>query len=172
MENIMKEVELINAVGAWAEKQPWSPRHAPELGVIEEIGEAAHAELKHFQNIRGMGDLNAFHDAITDAWGDAMIFLSHWCFINNAYYQFDQMKLTTMAAAKENFPNVIQHLLQAVSAMFTPAVIGGDTAIANLVAGRICQGLTYWACKYDFDLRIITESTWLSVKERDWNKIT
>lgn len=165
---MMKEVALINDVGAWAEKN-FGELRAPELGIVEEIGEAAHAELKHYQRIRGFDKLETFQDAFTDSLGDAMIFLCDWCHIHNAYFQFSQIKMVGGKNwAVEGFPSIMQHLLQATSALFSPTVGLGDVAFASQVANRITQGLSYWACKYDFDLPLIVSATWVSVSGRDW----
>jgi hypothetical protein len=99
-----------------------------------------------------------------------MIYLSHWCYLHNAFFQFSQIKIPHGNWTVDGFPSVMQHLLQAASAMYSPAIEGGNTEIASQIAGRICQGLSYWAAKYDFNLPIIVEATWLAVKKRDWNK--
>lgn len=66
-----------------SEIHEWSlanfPEQTPEqsfLGVVEEVGELAHALLKQQQSIRGGED----HEAqIRDAVGDIVIFLSEFC---------------------------------------------------------------------------------------------
>jgi len=52
---------------------PWQPL----MGVVEEVGELAHAYLKATQNIRG--PKFAHHEAMIDAVGDQMIFLVNFC---------------------------------------------------------------------------------------------
>lgn len=49
------------------------------LGVAEEVGELAHAILKHEQGIRGMQDEEAFLEAAGDAVADCTIFCIQLC---------------------------------------------------------------------------------------------
>jgi NTP pyrophosphatase (non-canonical NTP hydrolase) len=53
------------------------PAHRSFLGVVEEVGELAHAILKHEQAIRGTPEEHVA--AKKDAIGDAMIFLLNYC---------------------------------------------------------------------------------------------
>ena len=70
------------AVGEWADRNfgrvaSWHPL----LGVGEELGELNHAHLKRAQGIRGVDDAQYRKDAI-DAVGDIVIFLAHYCYLN------------------------------------------------------------------------------------------
>lgn len=56
---------------------PDQPSWQPALGVCEEAGELAHAELKGAQNIRGQTGQNTAKAA--DAVGDLMIYLASYC---------------------------------------------------------------------------------------------
>lgn len=62
----------------WADYNFGSDGHGPEkalLGLVEEVGELAHAHLKHAQGgIRGYNE-KAFKQAARDAVGDIMIYL-------------------------------------------------------------------------------------------------
>lgn len=49
------------------------------LGVIEEVGELAHALLKRRQGIRGMGADQVFADARDDAIGDILVYYIQLC---------------------------------------------------------------------------------------------
>lgn len=52
------------------------PSWQPLLGLVEEVGELAHAHLKHAQGIRN----HEGHEALAkDAVGDIMIFLASYC---------------------------------------------------------------------------------------------
>lgn len=53
--------------------------HQPLLGVVEEVGELAHAHLKSEQGIRKDEDLFAKK---IDAIGDIVIYLAHYCVLN------------------------------------------------------------------------------------------
>lgn len=52
---------------------PWQPL----MGVVEEVGELAHAYLKATQNIRGSAA--SHREAMIDAVGDQMVFLVNFC---------------------------------------------------------------------------------------------
>lgn len=56
------------------------PPYQQLLGVIEEVGELAHAQLKYEQGIRGM-DKEKYEREAKDAVGDLMIFLMGFCSI-------------------------------------------------------------------------------------------
>lgn len=64
-------------VADWSRKNFGTQQpYRPLLGVIEEIGELAHAQLKKEQGIR----MNEDHDAkARDAVGDIMIYLMNYC---------------------------------------------------------------------------------------------
>jgi NTP pyrophosphatase (non-canonical NTP hydrolase) len=53
------------------------------LGIVEEVGEAAHAILKQKQRIRGTWDQH--EEDLRDAIGDIMIFLFNFCSENEWY---------------------------------------------------------------------------------------
>ena len=64
------------------EQRPWvarnfgddRPAYHPLLGAVEELGELAHAHLKHEQKIRGMSQYE-FETKAADALGDIVIYL-------------------------------------------------------------------------------------------------
>jgi NTP pyrophosphatase (non-canonical NTP hydrolase) len=49
------------------------------LGAAEEVGELAHAVLKHVQKIRGMGNKEAYRAAAGDAIADTVVYLVQLC---------------------------------------------------------------------------------------------
>lgn len=69
---------------------PGQTSHQPLLGVIEEVGELAHAHLKNEQKIRGYGDARGgdvegrrrTRAEVSDAIGDIVIYLSGYCTTN------------------------------------------------------------------------------------------
>jgi NTP pyrophosphatase (non-canonical NTP hydrolase) len=69
-------------VGEWTEKNfcPHPPHH-PLLGIIEEVGELAHAHLKDEQGIRGTPEEH--REEAVDAIGDIVIFLADYCCVND-----------------------------------------------------------------------------------------
>ena len=72
---------------------PWQPL----LGVLEELGELAHAYLKKAQGIRGT---SAEHDARQrDAVGDLAIFLFHFCALSG--WDFTEIVAETWAVVRK-----------------------------------------------------------------------
>ena len=72
---MLKKLQLENKI--WSEynfpnKEPWEPL----LGVVEEVGELAHAHLKAVQKIRVDEELIALSK---DAIGDIVVFLADYC---------------------------------------------------------------------------------------------
>lgn len=64
----------------------WRQKNFPDadaaqqfLGMVEELGELAHARLKHEQGIRDLGEIDAFEQAEQDALGDLSIYLLGYC---------------------------------------------------------------------------------------------
>lgn len=55
--------------------------HQPLLGIIEEVGELAHAHLKTEQGIRGTVEQHKLNKV--DAVGDIFIYLADYCTLNN-----------------------------------------------------------------------------------------
>ena len=49
------------------------------LGIVEEVGEAAHAILKHKQGIRGFDDVGKFEAHLKDALGDIFMYWLQVC---------------------------------------------------------------------------------------------
>lgn len=71
-------------VESWCSRQPFAnpPPHQPLLGVLEELGELAHAHLKNEQKIRGYDDPQKTLEAKKDAVGDMMVYLVNYCEVN------------------------------------------------------------------------------------------
>ena len=62
----------------WLEKNfPQQQGHDPLLGIVEEVGELAHAHLKASQGIRGTFD--ELRAEAFDAIGDIVIYLASYC---------------------------------------------------------------------------------------------
>ncbi len=62
--------------------------HQALLGLIEEVGELAHAHLKHEQGIRGLTD-EEFRLQAGDAIGDIVIYLASYCNTNDFNMPFE-----------------------------------------------------------------------------------
>lgn len=68
-----------------AEHEDWAGRNFPGaqphdalLGIMEEVGELAHAHLKHDQGIRGYDD-EKYRTEAADAIGDIVVYLASYC---------------------------------------------------------------------------------------------
>lgn len=72
----LSELQIQNATWT-AHNFPNKQPEDPLLGVVEEVGELAHAHLKMKQGIRGTPEEH--HAAKVDAIGDIMIYLSDYC---------------------------------------------------------------------------------------------
>lgn len=64
----------------------WRQKNFPDadaaqqfLGMVEELGELAHARLKHEQGIRDLGEIDEFEQAEQDALGDLLIYTLGYC---------------------------------------------------------------------------------------------
>lgn len=67
--------ELQQKVKQWTSHNfPDTPAYRPLLGIVEEVGELAHAHLKMEQGIR-----NIKHEDKIDAIGDTIIYMADYC---------------------------------------------------------------------------------------------
>jgi NTP pyrophosphatase (non-canonical NTP hydrolase) len=57
------------------------------LGMVEEVGEIAHAELKRLQGIRGFHADDVYYPAISDGVGDLLLFTAGYCTRRNLNMQ-------------------------------------------------------------------------------------
>ena len=74
--------QLQREVGVWARRNfPKEKPYQPLLGIGEETGELMHAHLKMEQKIRGKAEEH--QEAKEDAVGDILIFLAHYCELND-----------------------------------------------------------------------------------------
>lgn len=68
---------------AWlARNFPFQKPHDALLGLMEEVGELAHAHLKHQQQIRGLAEISLAEEKKIDAIGDIVIYLASYCNTN------------------------------------------------------------------------------------------
>ena len=58
---------------------PNQKSHDALLGLMEEVGELAHAHLKAEQQIRGLGEISQADEKKIDAIGDIVIYLASYC---------------------------------------------------------------------------------------------
>lgn len=133
------------------------------LGVIEEVGELAHAHLKGLQNIRGTQEE---HDAnAKDAIGDATVYLLGVLSYHNTVpgdslpqhvvNRFDSAQGCIIQASKWT------GTLRLVSDLPDPRVIANR-------AGRVVGALRAYCLIRGWDYESIVHSVWNKVKKRDW----
>lgn len=84
----------------------WLRRNFPDAtaqdefyGVVEEVGELAHADLKHREKIRNLQDPEVAFDAKVDAVGDLIIYLMNYCSLTGISFR---------AALEETWSSVVQ----------------------------------------------------------------
>jgi NTP pyrophosphatase (non-canonical NTP hydrolase) len=132
------------------------------LGVIEEVGELAHAHLKELQNIRGTSE--TLQAEAKDAIGDATVYL--WGVCNYLNYVPTYVEADTT-------------ILEPQDALFQLARLSGQLAeeirfdyrlaAKQLIDDFVEMLITY--CQFrQWDYEEIVTATWNHVKERDWQK--
>lgn len=134
------------------------------LGVIEEIGELAHAHLKEQQQIRGSSEEHRV--AARDAVGDALIYLMGVCRFSDFYLD---------EAVRRHRPT---GSIDATGALFQCANRVGRLATDNDHFPRLVMrhvGELYWClaayCRHrNWDIIEILNETWEGVKKRNWVK--
>ena len=83
---------------AWLEHNfPNQQSHDPLLGLVEEVGELAHAHLKASQSIRGTPQEH--QAAAIDAIGDIVIYLASYCNTNG--YDLEEAVVHTWYKVKQ-----------------------------------------------------------------------
>jgi len=160
--------QLQAEVGEWSCKNfPNNEPFDPFYGMIEEIGELAHAILKKKQGIRGTPEE---HDAaIKDAIADCMIFATDYCCRN----YFDLSKLVEMANQDINKHRTQHQVFNEL--IFQLGVFSSWLGSTNAVQIRKCfsyviADLQELARIFQFDFDKNLQDTWNKVKERDWQK--
>lgn len=162
--------ELIADVGRWAESQPWHPKHAPDYGVVEELGELSHGLLKHLQGIKGFDNVDKFREHTLDCLGDVMVFLSHWCFLMGAYYIPTPIEKVRVPERMEMRDALSQCLGCAAQLLSFGNRADQQEAIHVSLASRLTQTLQIIAKMFGWDLlRDCLYPTWHRVRLRNFN---
>lgn len=155
--------KLSQEVGKWADKN--FKVYAPDLGMIEELGEAVHCILKRRQGIRGMKDDSVFLPKLKDALADYMIYMMHYCYLNKISIPMGTLEHEGRTPVM-NEKEAIFELTSACSD-FCSTEEGSDRTAS--VVGAI-EALCTLAAEYDIDFDETVEQTWARVSKRDWNK--
>ena len=151
------------------EQRAWSlknfgehPSWHPLMGIMEELGELAHAFLKREQGIRGTREE---HDAaIKDAIGDVMIYLMDFCSCEGVVTTYVASNHDPREAHAALF--ALQHQLGSMTAdQFADRSDSlGDRATTFVhTLARFCT-------TQNLDLLTVVNETWDRVSKRDWTK--
>ena len=159
----MKDLqEVVNRVKV--EQREWSlrnfgrhPAADPAIGVVEELGELAHAVLKKRQGIRGTTEE---HDAAArDAVGDIAIYLLD---VVNSISSRIVSPLRTP-------PSTVPLLFLSASVGALSMHVGQENfAAAVNVVESILNTLNTYCAQMGWNFAEILDETWDQVKKRDW----
>lgn len=153
---------LTYEVGQWAEKN--FDIHSPAIGILEEIGEAAHCILKRKQGIRGFDNPEHFKAKLEDALADIAIYGFHANFL----CQGKSWTISDIKVSPGDDDLVKSELLLSRLAEYSSRILCGDE-IQESVASILdhCNAL---ALVYGIDFTNAVETTWAKVSQRDWRK--
>lgn len=150
-----------------AEHREWSAKNFPDqkahhclLGMIEEVGELAHAQLKLEQGIR----VNEDHiEARKDAIADIALYLIGYCNYCNVELTLPKRELENVYVNNKDITQSIFHLTLGVFNI-TEEFDKYDCAKYIIqVLECICDNI-----KIGFEQNLL--DTWKQVKQRDWTK--
>ena len=156
--------QIYNEHGIWEAKNfPDSNATDNVLGMIEEVGELAHAILKREQGIR----VNENHDAeIRDAIADITLFL--FGFVKKRYLRIEDVIREAsyyVIYTSSDISEFISKLSCAVGGLIHNGYAAGD----ELSCGRILGNLYIIADILKIDFQDNLNQVWEQVKQRDWN---
>lgn len=170
--------QLQAEVGEWSRYNfPDSTPRDPYEGVIEELGELAHARLKGRQGIRGTA---VEHEAAEkDALADLLIFMTNYCDragidlenevvaeLTLSGIPIDDRSLATIheALRHEEWHSDDNDAFDAVILSVLPF-----HSFRHCI-GELATEVISYAVTRGFDLAAILEETWARVKLRDWRR--
>jgi hypothetical protein len=176
-------VRLQSEVARWVEKNfPTSPPRHQALGLIEELGELAHARLKSEQGIRGSVEQHTA-DA-QDAVADSVIFFMHAC-SNLGWGSQEILRTTTPDEFQKTFSvppgrSAVVHALKGLANFVEQIDLAENarTAIekdAHLELAKnasliYLSGLAAYCTQMGWSLQRILDEVWPTVRARDWTK--
>lgn len=160
------------------ERDEWVAKNFPDsyktdslLGVVEELGELAHAHLKSKQGIRGT---KAEHDeAAKDAIGDLVVYLLGVISYEKVIEYIDHEQYLNSIHQSNGRELVLFDLAAEVGGLCAYVSPAGPRGLKETVAYRVNRILAlcaaYCAHRY-WNFEDIVTKTWNHVKQRDWNK--
>lgn len=158
----------------WAAKNfPNSKSDHPLLGVIEELGELCHAQLKEEQEIRTPPEGWQVHKK--DAVGDIMIYLIDYCnkeglaVTESRQGDYDEygLPLSTLLFDVAYFVGQLcnQHVIGVHIQSEEELKADQNHSVCNIVTA-----LSYYCLHMNVDLLSVLNETWEKVSKRDWSK--
>lgn len=160
--------DIIKEIGEWAANNWPADKHAPDLGIVEELGEATHCILKRIQKIRGFDNDNHFKEQLKDAFADAGIYLLHYCFKNALPLSFAPTGNVVVNSDRQFLSYAMRNAINLVD--YEEVLDDNKTILVAPCAQRIWNTLFAWAQKYDIQLEDAVRSTWQKVSQRDWKQ--
>ncbi len=164
------------------EQRPWvrhnfgeRPPHGPLLGLVEEVGELAHSQLKKEQGIRGTSEE---HDiAMKDAVADITIFFADYCSAVD-WDMSDVLHVESFRGLQHNNSRVtwINEPWRLVLRM--SKFVGKIAAAFDEHDGQAGRHASYLLFGYlasfchihGWDMQAIVEETWRNVSKRDFKQ--
>lgn len=131
------------------------------LGVIEEVGELAHAHLKELQHIRGTSE--ELQAEAKDAIGDATVYL--WGVCSYLNYVPEYLEADTDVAAPQHCIFLAAELAGGLS---RKVAVNTGHATACLIVDELAEALITYCHLRGWDYELIVTETWDHVKRRDW----
>lgn len=173
---------LQDEVGRWAQKNfPGAPAHHPVLGLIEELGELAHAHLKTAQGIRGSAEEHAL--AAKDAIADSVIYFMDVCaryglvaeeVLRSKTPEEFQATFSIPPPRRQEIFYASKHLAAMADVLERSELEGRQVltlrSSAKISALSYMSGLAAYCTQRGWSLQNIVDETWLKVRQRDWTK--
>lgn len=138
------------------------------IGLLEEVGEAAHCIAKRIQGIRGFDNEEFFKKELTDAIADAGVYTLHN--MSDA-----QMELENELQASRQYDTKNQEeaeeVLGELAELSSDLLLGETMSRENQeIHEAILEKLIELATAYNIDFMAALTMTWNKVKQRDWRK--
>jgi hypothetical protein len=167
LQKIVRLNQLSAEIGQWAEVN--FDFAAPDIGVLEEIGELSKCFLKRGQKIRGFDDFGFFKAQALDAIGDISIYNLHVFYVSGLkvtalpeFYDYE-LSLNSMADIK----SLLSHFAGCSSCMLSDIDLYVNDPTHDSILG-LCD---HASKMFDMDVVSVTEKVWTEiVSKRNWKK--
>lgn len=178
----MNARELQKEIDQWA-KRNFDYFDKVGWGCIEELGEYCHTVLKFNQKIRrqalkGEGNwadqqarISQFNLDLKDSIADGMIYVLHWCELNETYVSFEETRQYCERFVDSSELEAISILLQCCSTMIRLQL--DDAVHPESYRGpgqRVFNNFALLAKSRGWDWEPNLFATWKEVSKRDWKK--